>query len=70
MLVLNRKNHKAIIINEEIIVRVISIRGDSVRIGLVAPKRIEIHREEIYRRIPKDKKPLLSSLPGDVGCTS
>ncbi len=51
MLVLSRKKNESIIINDNIIVTVIEIRGDKVRLGFDAPKDIPIHRREVYDAI-------------------
>jgi len=48
MLVLTRKNKEAIQIGEEIEVKVLGIEGDQVKLGIEAPKSIDIHRKEIY----------------------
>jgi carbon storage regulator len=50
MLVLSRKNREAIVINGEITVRIISIKGNTVRLGIEAPKEIPIHRSEVFDR--------------------
>jgi carbon storage regulator len=51
MLVLSRKSNESIVINNNIKVTVVEIRGDKVRLGIEAPKDIPVHREEIYNQI-------------------
>ena len=51
MLVLSRKPNECIVINNDIVVSVVEIRGDKVRLGIMAPKDVPVHREEIYRDI-------------------
>ncbi len=51
MLVLSRKSNESIVINNNIKVTVVEIRGDKVRLGIEAPKNIPVHREEIYQQI-------------------
>lgn len=51
MLVLSRKSNESIVINNNIKVTVVEIRGDKVRLGIEAPKNIPVHREEIYNQI-------------------
>lgn len=51
MLVLSRKKNESIIINNDIVVTVVEIRGDKVRLGIVAPKNVSVHREEVYQAI-------------------
>ena len=48
MLVLSRKKNESIIINNDIVITVVEIRGDKVRLGIVAPKDVTVHREEVY----------------------
>ena len=51
MLVLSRKKGEAIVINNDVVVTVVEIRGDKVRLGIVAPKEVSVHREEVYEAI-------------------
>jgi carbon storage regulator len=51
MLVLSRKKNESIVINNDVVVTVIEIRGDKVRLGIVAPKDVAVHREEVYEAI-------------------
>ena len=51
MLVLSRKKNESIVINNDIIITVVEIRGDKVRLGIVAPKDVPVHRQEVYEAI-------------------
>jgi carbon storage regulator len=51
MLVLSRKKNESIIINNDVIVTVVEIRGDKVRLGIVAPKEVPVHRQEVFEAI-------------------
>lgn len=51
MLVLSRKEREAIVIGENVVVRVVSIHGSRVRLSIEAPPEITIDREEVRRRI-------------------
>ena len=51
MLVLSRKKNESIIINDNITLVVVDIKGDKVRIGINAPKDVPVHRKEIYNAI-------------------
>ncbi|MEP3477982.1 MAG: carbon storage regulator CsrA [Fuerstiella sp.] len=51
MLVLSRKVDESIVIGNEITVTVIDIRGDRIRLGIDAPRVIDVHRKEIYDAI-------------------
>lgn len=48
MLVLTRKLGEAIQIGDDIEIKILSIDGDQIKLGIEAPKSIEIHRKEIY----------------------
>jgi carbon storage regulator len=54
MLVLTRKTGEAIQIGEDIEISVVSVKGDQVKLGINAPKNIEIHRKEIYLTIQQE----------------
>jgi carbon storage regulator len=56
MLVLSRKKNESIIINDNITVTVIEIRGDKVRLGIEAPKDVTVHRREVYEAIQSQAK--------------
>jgi carbon storage regulator len=51
MLVLSRKKNESIVINNDITVTVVEIRGDKVRLGIVAPKEVPVHRQEVFEAI-------------------
>ena len=48
MLVLSRKSNESIVINNNVTVTVVEIRGDKVRLGIVAPKEVQVHRQEVF----------------------
>jgi len=54
MLVLSRKPNETIRIGDTICLRVISIEGGSVRLGIEAPMEISVHRGEVYDRIQRE----------------
>jgi carbon storage regulator len=54
MLVLTRKLKEAIQIGDDIEITVLAIHGDQVKLGINAPKHIEIHRKEVYLAIQKE----------------
>jgi carbon storage regulator len=51
MLVLSRKKNESIVINDNITIVVVEIRGDKVRLGVEAPKEISVHRREVFDAI-------------------
>lgn len=61
MLVLTRKVNEAIQIGDEIEIKVLSVSGDQIKIGIVAPKHVEIHRKEIYLSIQEENNKAANS---------
>ncbi len=55
MLVLTRRLGESIMIGHDVELTVLGIQGNQVRVGIVAPKEVEIHRKEIYLRINGEK---------------
>ena len=53
MLVLSRREDESIIVNDNIEIKIIGIKQDQVKIGIVAPKDVKIFRKEIYDEIQK-----------------
>ena len=66
MLVLSRKKNESIVINDNISIVVVEIRGDKVRLGIEAPKEIPVHRREVYEAILRDRESAgLSPMTGE-----
>ncbi|MED1672240.1 carbon storage regulator CsrA [Pallidibacillus thermolactis] len=63
MLILSRKKGEAIQIGNGIEIRVVSIQGDQVKIGIDAPKSVEVFRKEIYDQIQAENKQAAISSP-------
>lgn len=51
MLVLSRQRDQTIMIGDEVEITVVDIRGDKVRLGINAPRQVQVHRKEIYSAI-------------------
>ncbi|MCR5099815.1 MAG: carbon storage regulator CsrA [Butyrivibrio sp.] len=56
MLALSRKKNEAIIINNNIEITILDIRGDQIKIGIAAPKEIPIYRKEVYLQIQQENQ--------------
>ena len=56
MLILTRRVGESIMIGDDVVVSVLGVKGNQVRIGINAPKDVQVHREEIYERIQKERK--------------
>jgi carbon storage regulator len=48
MLVLTRRINESIVINDDVTILVVEVRGDRVRLGIEAPKDVTVHRKEVY----------------------
>ena len=66
MLVLTRTRDETIMIGDDIEVTVVDIRGDKVRIGINAPRRISVHRKEVYDQIRAENKAAAEVRPADL----
>ena len=53
-MVLSRQVEETIMIGDEIEIKVVSIRGGKVRLGIAAPKDVPVHRREVYERIEEE----------------
>ena len=56
MLALTRKKGEAIMINNNVEITVLEVRGDQVKIGISAPKDVSIYRKEVYLQIQEENK--------------
>ena len=56
MLILTRRVGESLIINDDVTVTVLGVKGNQVRLGTQAPKGMPVHREEIHHRIQREKK--------------
>ena len=63
MLVLTRKKGESIIIQDHIEVTILSVDGDTVKVGISAPKHVDIFRQEIYLSIKETNKESASTAP-------
>ena len=61
MLALTRKKDEAIIIDGNIEVKILDVLGDKVRIGISAPKEIEIYREEVYIQVLESNRSAMNT---------
>jgi len=66
MLVLSRKKDESIVINNDITIVVVEIRGDKVRLGVEAPKEVPVHRKEVFEAIARGE-PVVETVDADSG---
>jgi len=63
MLILSRKVNEKVVIGEDITVSIIEVRGDQVRIGIDAPKKVKVFRQEVFDAIKAENKAASKSVP-------
>ena len=61
MLALTRKKGESLVVNNNIEITVLEIRGDQIKIGISAPKDVPIYRKEVYLQIQEENKAALES---------
>ncbi len=62
MLALTRKKNEAIVINNNVEITVLEIKGDQVKLGIAAPKEVPIYRKEIYLQIQEANKAAMEAV--------
>jgi carbon storage regulator len=70
MLVLSRKKNESIVINDNIRIVVVEIRGDKVRLGVEAPAEVPVHRQEVYEAIKLSERQRNEGLGQNLPSTS
>ena len=53
MLVLTRRPGESVMVSDDVVITVLDVRGDVVRLGIKAPRSIQVHREEVYRELQR-----------------
>lgn len=56
MLALSRKKNEAIVINNNIEITILEVKGDQVKLGIAAPKEVPIYRKEVYLQIQEENQ--------------
>ena len=51
MLVLTRRAGESVVIGDNIVITVLEARGDVIRLGITAPRDVQVHREEVYKEL-------------------
>lgn len=60
MLALTRKKGEALIINNNIEITILEVKGDQIKIGITAPKEVPVYRKEVYLQIQESNKEAVS----------
>ena len=66
MLILTRKLGESVTIGDDIKITILGVRGRQVRLGIIAPQRVTIHREEIYFKIQEENKRAVAAAKEDL----
>ena len=66
MLALTRKKGESLVINNNVEITVLEIRGDQIKIGINAPKDVPIYRKEVYLQIQEENKAAISTVGPDA----
>ena len=69
MLVLSRKVGESFVIGNDITVEIVEIRGNTIRIGIAAPRDVPVHREEVMRAIAREAAQAAANITGQGGRT-
>ena len=64
MLALSRKKGEALMINNDIEITVLEVKGDQVKLGIAAPKQVTIYRKEVYAQIQEANKEASDNMAG------
>ena len=67
MLILTRRVGETMMVGDDVTVTVLGVKGNQVRIGVNAPKHVDVHREEIFQRIQREKAQQAEELEVDHG---
>lgn len=66
MLVLSRKVGESIVIGHDVVVTVVEFRGDQVRLGVRAPRSVQVHREEVYEEVSRQNREAAGIAVADI----
>lgn len=61
MLVLTRRAGESVVVGDDIVITILETRGDVVRVGIDAPRSVQVHREEVYRELQETNRAAAAS---------
>lgn len=67
MLVLARKPGESVVVGNDVVITVLEIRGGQVRIGVDAPRSVQVHREEVYQEVSRANAEAVASAGRSAG---
>jgi carbon storage regulator len=53
MLVLTRRQGESVMVGDEVVITVLEVRGEVIRLGIQAPRSVQVHREEVYKELQR-----------------
>lgn len=66
MLVLTRRIGESLVIGDDVVIRVLDVKGDVVRIGVDAPRHVQIHRQEVYEAVMAANRAAVATSEGAI----
>jgi len=66
MLALSRKKGEALVINNNIEVTILEVKGDQIKLGISAPREVPVYRKEVYEQIQQSNKEAASDMTPDA----
>ncbi|MBU2663088.1 carbon storage regulator CsrA [Actinoplanes bogorensis] len=70
MLVLTRRSGESVMIGNDVVITVLEARGDVIRLGIQAPRDVQVHREEVYRELQASNREAASPTQDEVQAVS
>ncbi len=70
MLVLTRRAGESVMVGDDVVITVLEVRGDVIRLGVQAPRTIQVHREEVYRELQRANREAASPSESAVQAAS
>lgn len=67
MLVLSRRKEESIMVGHDVEIKIVSVRGNKVRLGITAPKYVSVHRKEVYENIHNQQEQQAELIPNRKG---
>jgi len=64
VLVLTRRPGESVMVGDDVVITVLDVRGDVVRLGIKAPRSVQVHREEVYKELQRVNRE--SASPDDI----
>lgn len=65
MLILSRKKNERVMIGDNIQIAIVDIKGDQIKLGIIAPKEVKVFRQEVYEEIQLQNKEATKSILGE-----